>query len=602
MSLFEQFQKECVSATLNNIKLVQQKLADAKNPFNFKLSGALVDAAKQGMGPLADFAGDYLEENADKIAFALVEATGADNAIREALDTVYKYISLLFLAQNTMVLVLMKGVGRNIIAQLDSKDIRLNELESLFTSLHNALLSLSRGDPAYSAYLANLRAALAKLLSANTKLKIVRNSLATRTLYLSKVYKSAQDDVAAAQHNIRPSTGDNPFTAPFLGASSASDVASASVLSAKALLATTGVPTSQEQIDNILAIPKISKQIIIAMKDYGVINASINGMLKAYIAGIEALTTALQDVVKGYALTHLDSLIKSVTDLSSDMKESLKGTPNPVKVTGLAFKWTAQVSFIIAQMKILPGDALRRLSLEAGDIAAFQKSIDDLKALNNIVQGQAILVATEAQEDIGALEQQVLTALLRANGAVASGKIDNATLSLVRTIIARIKITKQRNERIRSILLAFINFKLFGEDEIQDMLESINALMRSAGLDRAIELLKTGDYTKFFKLNAKTATYVGAALEAIAFLKDCFDSEEKKQEITKTQRKLERDLDLLSIKLSFDFDVAIFKNLLICKTNINLALKFNLEEFLCGLAEDAGIGKIFGALDDVLSF
>lgn len=608
MSLAALFNQECVAATLSSIKLALQKLAEPQNLFQFQLSGALVDAASGGLGSLAEFAGDYVQENADTIAFALLQATGEENALREALNTVYKYLSVAFLANNTLVFVIMKILAANIIEQLDRKRTRLDKLKDLLTQLYNALFLLSKGDPVYNAYLESLRSALKDLLLAKSKVANVKNTLRASNVYLSKTYSDAQQDVLRAQNKLRPSTGGNPFTTPFYEPgktnvfNGSTGIDDAALFTSKALLSSAGIPTNREQLDHILAIPKITKNIILEMKDYSTLVFSTNGMLKSYIAGVNGLSTLLQDSLKKYALEHLDSIITQLTTLTGDMSQSLKGTPNPVKVTTLAFKWTAQTSFIISQMKLLPGTALSKIALPLADVAAFQASVNALKALNNASIGQAVLVATQSQEQAGDFEQRILTALLQANGAVATAKVGAPTLALIKSLIARTTLTVSRDTQIANILKEFIAHEVEGEAELNRLINSINDLMEKAGLDKALDLFRTGDYAKFFGLNAKSATYVGAALEAIALLKDCFDSEEKKQEITKVQRKLERDLDLLSLKLSFDFDLAIFKNIQLCLKNLNLTNLFNLQEFLCGIAESAGVGKIFQALDDAVSF
>ena len=103
-------------------------------------------------------------------------------------------------------------------------------------------------------------------------------------------------------------------------------------------------------------------------------------------------------------------------------------------------------------------------------------------------------------------------------------------------------------------------------------------------------------------MNARTATYVGYGLQGIALLKDCFETNEEKEEMTKVQRELEREQDLANLEIDFNFQLAIQANLDLCLRVEGLAGVFNLKEFLCGLADDLGADDLFNSINDLVGF
>jgi hypothetical protein len=57
-------------------------------------------------------------------------------------------------------------------------------------------------------------------------------------------------------------------------------------------------------------------------------------------------------------------------------------------------------------------------------------------------------------------------------------------------------------------------------------------------------------------------------------------------------------MDLLTLKIGFDFDLAIFKNIEFCLKVEGLSSVFNAKEFLCGLAKEGA--SIFSNIGNLM--
>lgn len=593
MSLSVYFDKKCVDATVENITTVLKKLAEPMDLVSFDISGSLVDAVGQGMGGLANFASDYVKNNADAIAYSMINVASQNSGkfgnLRDGLNTAFNILSLAQLGNNTFALYLMKFIARNCIKKIQDKDIIVDKVLDGLTQLYNALKVLTGGDPAYKKYLENLRSAYQDLISARNNLRNVKSTIEARGIYLSKTYEKAQNYVLSAQHKLRPSTGGNPYTTDSF------------TKSGQALLTTmTGLPTS-EQFDAMMSIPRICAELVTNMKDYAATLVIINGLLVAYQGGPDLFIDSIGNRLTKYVTDFLAVLISELNTLTTEIDENLKarnGSPNPTQVTSMAFQWTAQVSMILGQMKVLPADALKNLSLANADVEFFNSTVNALKNMDTVRSGNAILIATDAQEQIGSFEQQMLTAILGATKAIGSGTATTQLFSLIQTLRNRMSLTKGRDLEIKSVLQSFVDRPISGEEQFEKVLNGVRDLLGKVGLDRAAELLEKGDFAGFFGLDGKNATYVGAALTAVAFLKECFETDEQREEMTKIQRSLERDMDLLTLKVGFDFDLAVFKNIQLCLEVEGLSSVFNAKEFLCGLAKEGA--SIFSSIGNLL--
>lgn len=683
MSLSFYFFEKCAKKIEENYSLILKKFNDPSNFIQISASDQLKAAATGNMGALADLAGNYIEQNADSLLLKALEVTGLENSVLDALNLLYNLIAQSVAAYNDLILLFLKKLAGNIIVELNKKAEINATLKQKLTNLHNALLALNAGDPVFEKYLSDLRAALADLEYGRRDVLLVRNTVKSSDRFLGKRYKSGKAKVESALGKIRP-LDNNPYLKP----------------TAKGLLTNLGIPNSDEQINNMLAIPSLCRDVIAAAQGYDEAVLKINTMLTAYYNGLSQLQTVIPSAIKKYILSRFDSTLDKLLALTKSMSLNLNGSESlpfsvapgfkatPLNVSVQAFKWLMDSSLILESFKLIPAghiiverqangwspakteagdgkrllaamtgqfrsvnvgdsveifnttrpgiyrvkklisnaeveldrvinnsiqrispidyeitsDALGALQLNFETVDVYRASVSSLKRMGTVNNGKSALVADEAKENSVAFMGQLFTFLLEATNAVVSSSVRAEALSLCRSFIKRADLVESRDRDIATALTAFINAPIPFEDTINSIFNAIKKALSDLGLDRASDLLDSGEFEKFFKLNSKNATYVGAALEAIAFLKDCFDNDADKAKLSEIENEVQGDADLLSFSISFNFDLAIFKNLQDCLSLNGFGDLFNSKEIICGLLEKSGVGTLFNKLNDLLKF
>lgn len=833
MSLAEYFQKQCTDKLEENIALTLAKLADPTSFINVSTSGALKDAAAGGMGGLADFATDYLKDNADTLALQALKVTGLEDKVLDALNIFYNMIAQAMAAYNDLILILLKQQAKALQAEYDKKIALENQMRLDLIAIINTMKSLDAGDPIFDAYLAQLRAALVELDQGRRNIRLVRDTLSATDAFLPKLYRKGKKQVIDASTKIKPPTDSlkriieeqhdgfvtrtepnilisgkapnlpPPSTPvatvtptqpgapqqltgiPPINSSTASTVAVSGAGSGstgsgeystvqagdqvvilavaagtppphlatgtftvvkkvsdsalqldrplfitapvdatgqiagityyvqriikgvglaikEAIIQNAGVPTQPQQIENILATPKAIKNAIVTAKNYGIEVATINTRLEFYYGGLLALQTGLPAVFKKYVLGLFDNLLKKLDLTTADVARTVNGAPtaispnpgfapNALNVCTHSFKWamdlnllvelfkTIPASTVVVQpqtngriqtsgrdilasglgiaaaeyskvkpgntveitggtgiipgtytaVKILTGDyslvldrsplapgaptitvdvaysietdgALGEFQLNQNLVGVYKNTVAQLQALGTIQNGQASLVAVQAKENMAAFEPVMLTFLLQSAASIVSPSLRKQLVSLGTSLVHRCELAATRDAQIKAILQTFIDTPIPLEDTLQQLLSTLQSVLKGLGLDKALDLFNLGDYASLFGLNSKNATYIGAALEAIALLKACFPTEAQQGQLDDTESEIEGQQDLFNIKLSFDFDLAILKNLQACLDLTNLAKLFQQKEFLCKLVQSAA-SKTYDALDDLVS-
>jgi hypothetical protein len=642
MSVALYFLEKCKKKMEENIALIQKKLADPSSILNVEVSGALVDAASGGLGGLADFATDYLEQNADVLLMQAAEANGYSKdleSIANSFNLVMNMLALGLMAKNELMMMLIKEVAKNCIKEIEKKQIILQKVKELITKLYNILLALNQGNPAWDNYIQQLRSALLLLVSAQTDLTLVRNTFSSSSFWLGKRFKDGKTKVEQAQKLMFPAES-NPILNPAakglqnIGEGSTNTVKNGPIsalgqiatgvkqlqqsgsVAMQAILPNCPIPTTAQQIQNIVAIPLISKEIIKEMQHYFGTTLLINSYLAGYKAAYDSIKLSLPDFFKKYVLGFFDKLLQRLFSLIQSMSKNLNGDPLATKgpvagfkpdalnVTTMAFKWSMDISLVLESFKLIPESQLNDIAASQAAVLAYRNSVNRLNAMNDINVSGAVLRATAAEEQLGDLEAQVLILLLEANNAIVSCKVRKEVLGVAKAILRRLDVTIIRDVNIVSALQAFINTPLQFEDELLKIKNGVFKALKDAGLDKAADLLASGDFNKFFKLGPKEATYIGSALAALALLKNCYKTQAEKDNADKVENELKADEDLLNIKLSLDFDLAIFSNLLDCLDLTSLADLFNLQELICGLlpSENSTIGKSLAKVLDFVSF
>lgn len=635
MSLGTYFFKKCADNIRENLALIQMKLSDPGNLVTFELSGKLVDAAKGGLGPLSAFAGDYIQQNSATILVQALRATGLEDTAQQAFNLANNMLAASIMANNELVMYFVRRLAGNCISLLKEKQALLTELSARVTELYNLLKILDQGNPVYDPYIAQLRRALTQVRSARTDLVLVRNTFVRRDLWLSRRFATAKTSLENAKNLVTPPTPsasvnksvaggavnkgalssavNNPLANGTTGPSGI-DFTKAVQIAAIGLFENPPVPTTAEQYQATISIPKVSKQVIEASQGYFEMVSRINGLIAAFLSALSQLNTGLPAYYKKYILSLFDPLVSGVDSVAGEMANILNGSPTafagplggfkpqPLTASVNAFKWGMELSIILENFKTIPAGALNSLAIGQKTLEAYQTAVRSLQKLDDIKMEGVIFRATDAQEETGALESQLLIFLLEATNAPVSASVRTEVLGVARAVLKRLAITVSRDNQIADALQKFVSTPFELEDVIKKIGEGLFALLASAGLDNAQDLLESGEFTKFFKLNSKEATFVGAALAAVALLKQCFPDQANRDKLSQVEFELEKDADLLSIQFSIDFDLAILKNLRECLQFNSLGGSFSLQEAFCGIIAGGGVGQSLNKLKDVLSF
>lgn len=246
---------------------------------------------------------------------------------------------------------------------------------------------------------------------------------------------------------------------------------------------------------------------------------------------------------------------------------------------------------------------LGEYQLNQDAIHAYTESVVELNDLNSIGTGSAALIATGAEEAFAPFSAVMLAFLSQAATGVVSPSGRDAVASLGNALILRCDVAIARDMEVQDILKAFADFPIPLGDILNQLLASLKVLLKNLGLDHAAAALKSGDYAKLFGMNSKNATYVGAAIEALAFLRSCFADPADQQQFNDAEDNLNGQKDLFNLKLSFDFDTAILKNIQDCINLNNLANLFASKEAICALVKDTveNPGAAFDKLEAFVS-
>lgn len=241
------------------------------------------------------------------------------------------------------------------------------------------------------------------------------------------------------------------------------------------------------------------------------------------------------------------------------------------------------------QYSIVTDGALSKFELNTGVVGVYETSVAEIQKEGNRRGANGVLLATQGQENFSAFQGQLIPFLGECMLGVASSSVRAAVISEGIALMAHCDLSIAQDTEIIGYLNTFINTPIPLEDTLNQIEAGLSKLLKDLGLDRAADALTKGDFGKLFSMNGKNATFIGAALEALALLKQCFPNQADLNNFLSIENSIKGDQDLLNIKVTFDFDLAIFNNLANCANWTNLANLFTTKDFLCGLASAAGV-------------
>lgn len=651
MSVAAYLLKKCKKKMDENYKYVARLWNDPGSVVKFDMSGALVDAAKGGMGALGSLAEAYLVQNADALVMAAATgAAGKKLGIMKAFEQFQDMLAMILMLQNAFVFRLMKEVARTTMEEIEKKDAILIKLAERVRELYAALASLVGAENHWDSYLEQLREALREIYSVEKDLNLVYNTLDKNGYWLSMKFDKTVTKLEHAKSLITPKKN-NPavqkisdgsykvnqgwgakthsLDSPDPEASQEENdrvragnkarrtgIAKAFDEMGKGLaifgegLSSTGFPfpTTDQQWQAMLAIGKTSNFMLLELKSYMGITNKVNGLVESFKFGMEALTDAVPGYIKNYILKLLKQSNNRVTTLRSTMAKTLNGNadaidgpfssdwrPSSLQLTVQGFKWVSDINLILQGYKAIPKKMLDRLSLREGPLSVYRGIVARLNDMypggaSRSVVGKLRMVG--GIESLGDLESQILAFALEANNAIISSSVRKEILPLGIAILGRLELGLRADAEIFDMMDEWYNYKMPEDPEMDKMMKDLKDLMGLLGMDRALEALRSGDFKSLLSMKGMMGTFVGSALSILALLEMCDLSYDMKVKLWSLKASLNADMDLLNFSFSIDFNLAIFKNLLECLQLKGLANMLSLKELLCGIVQDIANGDM----------
>jgi len=611
MSLSDFFADECSKRLKQNASLALIKLSDPLGMINLQVSSPLLEKALSSQGSFTDFVSKTIEENSELIAVsALGLASNADQTnIRNAFRLASSVVATAIVARNDVLLIFIKKIARNAQLEIEKKRSHLEKIRATIKELNGHLERLSSSNGEYQKYLSQLRGALVLLGAGISDLKQVRGTYFARDLWLSAKFSSAKSNIDHARKLILPSLDTKETSDVWAKAKNAvSSYYNASTTRKAGIeqLTAWGLPKDQGAMLSFKKIPLLARKVLSHAQDYTASTVVLNALLASYKLSLFDLKSALPPFLKTFTLDLLDRTISkgsSVRDSMDDILYKSSQDPlQPTKVVIYSADWAARLSVILANFDILPEKANSQISLDTTAVGVYESTVAYLKRLGNASVPGAKLLATEAEEDPFSFDGQMAAYGLTAIDGLTNPSKRKAAATLGKSLLLRIDLSISRDKAIAENLDHFIKVPLPFESGLEEIASQLSNLLGGMGFDKAAGALSSGKFSKFFKLNARDATTVGAGLTALAFLKKCLPDPEDQEKLSELQTQLERSEDLINFKLSVDFDLAIFKNLQDCVKFTNLASFAKIKESICGILTDDqsktpnAVGRILGRL------
>lgn len=623
---------KCKALILENSNLLMQKLSTPDSWISYDISGSLVEAAENGMGGLASFAGDYLTKNADALFMSALKASGYEQTFMDAYNLAMNMIASALMARNDLVFRMMKEVAWGCMRELAAKDKILIQLVEDLKEMHLLLASLVGADPEWDIYYKVLRDALNLVVASRRDLSLTRNTLMRNDFWLTRKYDASITQLEKAKDLITPKEN-NPAISSIVSGSHKiksalktsapdktkprKDTAAQAIEKTRLInegftkighgLAYFGdglvenfpIPTSEQKWQAAVAIGNLSKRVLDDLQGYSEATFKVNFLVLSFITGLDSLSAELPAFFKKYILSLIDSNLERIDTLIGGMALTINGSetaikapvkgyrPNNLAVSVQGFKWIMDINLILNAMKLIPAKQLSALNLNGSALGKYKAIVAQLLKMDDLKSGMAILRMTDGQENPADLQTQVLAFLLEANNSIMSRTVRKSILQLSRTILSRLELSLIRDDQIYNLMQAWWFTELPIQDTLNQVYNGIVKMLGDAGLDRMQEQFINGDFSKMFNLKGRDGAYVGAALAAVSALKKCFKSGPARDKLAGVEADLNADADLLNISFSINFDLAILKNLQGCLDLNALADFFKIKQNLCGILTDS---------------
>lgn len=600
--------KDCLNSVKENVELALLQLSNPMDLLQVTTSEALTGNLLTDLleSPLGQLGQDLLirkvEEKSKEAVDNLLGSSDLLDKLEDAQQTVFNTIISAMTVNTDVALFLLQRLAQQAVSAIQDKRNTLNSLEERLRHLYNALVILAAGNPQFNAYLVKLRRALILVNQAKADIQIVRSTYVARELFLSRNFSNAEKNIAQAIDILAPKKNNVNETK----------------FNLSTILEAVGAPSSEQELTVMLSIPVLAKDVLLAADSYFIKTATVNALLAAFVAGYGQLQKATAGKIKDYNVKLFTTVEKELDRVSKNMAANINGDPlriesakpgykpRPSVISGLALDWSIDLKIIQNLLRAVPTKGLTQLDATNAALAAYNMAVKTIRSKGDRRSALAFLKASEGQEEVFQLEQQLFTFLASSQRALTSlGVVNRALLSQGRGMLDRFTLTRAQDQEIEEALQRFIDTPI--PDSVKQIGEGIFKLLAAMGMDRAADLLSSGQYANFFSMKSKESTYVGAALVGLSGLRDCLGS----LSVPDFGFPL-GDLELRLRGLFFAFGLRLRRR---ASNNYRLQIKFNLKKLegctglqakvrglgsLCGLKDSLAPSKLFNSLSGAL--
>lgn len=583
-SYHQQVDNECAEVAKNNSTLEKLASATGLGPVvdgvKSQLSTGLIESAKTsplrvlGEDVLAQAITDTSRRLSQNITNVVTNAIGpkALSSLQTLRSLAFDSVVAVMAFQNDMTLYFAGVVAKEAIKAIREKRENLLEMKEAIMKLHNALMVLTGGGPFFNKYLADLRTALEKIDSAQIQLGIVHSAFASTLSFPKSNYQLAKNLLDEAYVLIMPPvTGKEAET--LRGGSAKGGLIGGGLL--KGVFA---APKYEEQLAMLILIPKLTMKMLKTYDLYVIKVLKVNLLLLGFQNCVQNLKAITGNQITGSVLTMLETNRSMLQDIVESMALQLNGdvqaikgpiniettttvnalgfstgvstkpyVPSPTKTSALAVEWSVRVKACRLMLEALAPDSLQHLSLSNQALQHYNDAILALSKLDDRRAFTAILHATDGRESVGDIEADFITFAFQANQALIDSAMTKkedglfgpkTVIALGNKLTSRVQLSIDQDKEIELILQSFVEATGPLLKAIQAVGNSIFKLLDDLHMDAASDALKGGLFEKFFKMDSKTATYVGAAAAGLSLVQNLLQDESQKQCLQKAVDKL----------------------------------------------------------------
>lgn len=401
----------------------------------------------------------------------------------------------------------------NVIIRLDSMKIaNLRCLRKHIVQLSNAILVMAENADFKDSTLEDLKEAKLWATEAVIQLELSQPTSDTGEVgFDQKAFERAREALIVVSRSLTP------------------DVDGTSILDAATILSSGSVEAGQVDRSNQalvhLVIPSLTNMIEIEI-------SSVAAQIEVINFYVQKLTEVIQEFrnagqasrVKTQRSRAIFEISRRLNDMCIAM-ELVLDRGSITSASGNMLLWSSRVKAAIVQMDELNQLTLKEGSIEGPDKAlaleiALSKLIDDLTGIN--ISAAGVVVVQDGIEDSTTLQTKVLGIVKGARKVVKDFENETTSPNRLATLhLLAAQVAKDQTEIVdasdSSALRQIAACKEFAAIDLQvtEKFDTLMDSMRQVGMDRAVDLLGSGQLGKFLSIGMDEMSYLGAAVNCL---------------------------------------------------------------------------------------